>query len=128
MTLDAGVTVSDPDSGGDLAGATVTISTGFVAGDTLEIGGQTTGTITDSGGTINYALVGSTLSLSGPDTLADYQAALDAVTYSFTPSNGDATKGGTDTREPSAGRSTTALRSTARAPPRARCWCQRRLW
>jgi hypothetical protein len=97
VTLDAGVTVSDPDSGGDLAGAAVTIGTGFIAGDTLEIGGQTSGTITDSGGTINYALVGSTLSLSGLDTLADYQAALDAVTYSFTPSNGDATKGGTDT-------------------------------
>ncbi|HEY5067724.1 MAG TPA: DUF4347 domain-containing protein [Xanthobacteraceae bacterium] len=97
VTLDAGVTVSDPDSGGDLAGATVTISTGFIAGDTLEIGGQTSGTITDTGGTINYAFTGSTLSLSGSDTLADYQAALDAVTYSFSPSNGDATNGGTDT-------------------------------
>ena len=97
VTLDAGVTVSDPDSGGDLAGAAVTIGTGFIAGDTLEIGGQTSGTITDSGGTITYAFTGTTLTLSGPDTLADYQAALDAVTYSFTPSNGDATKGGTDT-------------------------------
>ena len=97
VTLDAGVTVSDPDSGGDLAGATVTISTGFIAGDTLDIGGQTSGTITDTGGTINYAFTGSTLSLSGSDTLADYQAALDAVTYSFSPSNGDATNGGTDT-------------------------------
>ena len=97
VTLDAGVTVSDPDSGGDLAGATVTISTGFIAGDTLEIGGQTSGTITDSGGTINYAFAGTTLTLSGTDTLADYQAALDSITYSFTPSNGDATKGGTDT-------------------------------
>ena len=80
-----------------LAGATVTISSGFTVGDTLEIGGQTSGTITDSGGTISYAFAGSTLTLSGTDTLADYQAALDAVTYSFTPSGGDATAGGTDT-------------------------------
>ena len=97
VVLDAGVTVSDVDSGGTLAGATVTISSGFIAGDTLEIGGQTSGTITDSGGTINYAFTGSTLTLSGTDTLADYQAALDSITYSFSPSGGDATAAGADT-------------------------------
>ena len=89
--------VSDVDSGGNLAGATVSISSGFTAGDTLEIGGQTSGTITDSGGMIDYAFTGSTLTLTGTDTLADYQAALDAITYSFSPSGGDATVGGTDT-------------------------------
>ena len=89
--------VSDVDSGGNLSGATVSIGSGFITGDTLEIGGQTSGTITDSGGTIDFAFTGSTLTLSGTDTLADYQAALDAVTYSSNPSNGDATVGGTDT-------------------------------
>jgi hypothetical protein len=97
VVLDAGVTVSDVDSGNSLSGATVTISSGFTAGDTLEIGGQTSGAITDSGGTINYAFAGMTLTLSGTDTLADYRAALDKVTYSFNPSNGDATAAGTDT-------------------------------
>ena len=96
VALDAGVMVNDVDSGGDLTGATVTIGSGL-AGDTLEIGGQTNGTITDAGGTISYAFAGTTLTLSGSDTLADYQAALDAVTYSFSPSGGDATANGTDT-------------------------------
>ena len=97
VLLDAGVTVTDVDSGGTLASATVTISSGFTVGDTLKVGGQVSGTITDSGGTISYGFAGSTLTLAGTDTLADYQAALDAVTYSFTPAGGDATAGGTDT-------------------------------
>ena len=97
VELDAGITVSDVDSGGMLASSTVSISSGFIAGDTLEIGGKTSGTITDSGGTINYAFTGSALNLSSIDTLADYQAALDLITYSFSPSGGDATAGGTDT-------------------------------
>ena len=95
--LDTGVALSDVDSAGTLAGATVTISTGFTAGDTLEIIGQTSGTITDGGGTISYAFSGRTLTLSGTDTLADYQAALTSVAYTFSPSGGDATAGGTDT-------------------------------
>ena len=37
------------------------------------------------------------LTLTGSDTPADYQAALALVTYSFSPSGGDATAGGTDT-------------------------------
>ena len=97
VVLDAGTMVSDVDSGGNLSGATVSIGSGFTTGDTLEIGGQTSGTITDSGGMIDYAFTGSTLTLSGTDTLADYQAALDSITYSFSPSGGDATLGGTDT-------------------------------
>ena len=35
--LDSGVSVADVDSGGDLTGATVTIGTGFVTGDVLEL-------------------------------------------------------------------------------------------
>ena len=85
VVLDAGMTVSDVDSGGMLASATVSISSGFIAGDTLEIDGKTSGTITNSGGTINYAFTGSALNLSSIDTLADYQAALDLITYSFSP-------------------------------------------
>ena len=48
VALDAGVMVNDVDSGGDLAGRHGDDQLRFVAGDTLEIGGQTNGTITDS--------------------------------------------------------------------------------
>ncbi len=98
VVLDAGVTVSDVDSGNRLLGATVTIGTGFIPGDTLTIDGTTNGVIAGNpNGTISYAFSGSTLTLTGNDTLADYQAALALVTYSFNPPGGDATAGGTDT-------------------------------
>ena len=129
VTLDAGVTVSDPDSGGDLAGATVTISTGFIAGDTLEIGGQTSGTITDTGGTINYAFTGSTLSLSGPRHAGGLPGRAGTRSPTASPqAMVTPPKAAPTPREPSAGRSTTALRATARAPPPARSWCPPRLW
>ena len=35
VTLDAGLSVSDPDSSGTLSSATVTIGSGFLSGDTL---------------------------------------------------------------------------------------------
>ena len=87
----SGIQLSDPDSANMLVGATVSISSGFLTGDTLTINGSTSGAINDGGGTINYAFAGSTLTLVGTDTLADYQAALDLVKYSFNPSNGDPT-------------------------------------
>ena len=37
------------------------------------------------------------LTLTGTSTVADYQTALDSITYSFTPTNGDPTGGGSDT-------------------------------
>ncbi len=96
--LDAGVTVDDVDSGNRLIGATVTITSGFIPGDTLTINGTTSGLITgSSNGAIAYSFSGSMLTPTGSDTPADYQAALALVTYSFSPSGGDATAGGTDT-------------------------------
>ena len=85
--LDGALTVGDIDSGGNLTGATVTISSGFLAGDTLNF--TNTGNIT--GG---YDATTGVLTLSGKDTLADYQAALDSITYSVNPANGDPTGGG----------------------------------
>jgi trimeric autotransporter adhesin len=82
VTLDAAATVSDPDSGGNLNSATVSIGAGFVAGDVLMINGSTSGSL--DGLKISYSFVGSTLTLTGTDSLAAYQAALDAVTFSTT--------------------------------------------
>jgi hypothetical protein len=80
--LDAALTVSDPDSGGLLTGATVQISSGFLAGDTLSA--ITTGlpAITTS-----YNSSTGVLTLSGTDTLADYQAVLRSVSFSSTSVN-----------------------------------------
>jgi len=85
VTLDAGLSVSDPDSGGTLASATVAISSGFLTGDTLNF--ADTANITGI-----YA--NGTLTLTGSDSIADYQTALQSVTYGF---SGDPTDGGTDT-------------------------------
>ena len=74
-TLDAGLAVTDQSSS-TLASATVSIS-GFVSGDMLSV--DTTGlAITGS-----YDLGTGVMTLSGDDTLADYEAALDSVTYGF---------------------------------------------
>ncbi len=94
VTLDAGLTLADPFST-TLTGATVTIG-GFVAGDTLAINGATSGSIDNgSNGTISYTLSSATgvLTLTGADTVADYQAALRSVVYS---SSGDPTNGGVE--------------------------------
>ncbi|HET6607782.1 MAG TPA: hypothetical protein VFG62_13975 [Rhodopila sp.] len=88
-TLDGGLTVVDPGSA-VLVGATIAINGGFVLGDMLDFTG--TGSITGS-----YDTNTGVLTLSGTDTVADYQAALDSITYSFSPSNGDPTGGGMGT-------------------------------
>ena len=81
VNLDAGAAVTDPDSGGKLTGATVSIATGFdSAHDTLTIGGNASGTINS----IHYSISGATVTLTGTDTLADYQAVLDSITFSTT--------------------------------------------
>ena len=86
-TLDGTLTLSDPDSGGLLNSGTVSL-VGFIAGDILSA--NTTGLpITSS-----YNTLTGVLTLSGADTLADYQAALRSVAYSFNPANGDPTGGG----------------------------------
>ena len=77
VIVDDAVTVSDVDDT-QLAVATVSITAGFTAGDVLEA--TTTGT------SIVAAYNGTTgvLTLTGPDSLADYQAVLRSVTYHST--------------------------------------------
>ena len=60
--LDPGLTVSDPDSGGNLIGAAITISSGFTSGDTLNFSPRNG--ITESGFT------NGTLTLTGTATVA----------------------------------------------------------
>ncbi len=94
VLLDSGLTVNDVDSGGNLTGATVTISSGYLTGDTLSVASTvlngTNITVTSFDPTTHK------LVLSGTDTLANYQSVLDSITYSFNPSDGDPTNGGTD--------------------------------
>ncbi|MDE3177654.1 MAG: Hint domain-containing protein [Pseudomonadota bacterium] len=85
-TLDPSLTVTDLDN--SIVSAIVRIASGFVSGDTLNF---------TNSGTITGTQVGDELILSGAATAADYQAALDSVSYSFTPANGDPTVHGTDT-------------------------------
>ena len=88
--LDGALTVNDVDSGGKLTGATVSIGTGFIAnGDTLNFTSQ-------NGITGSYDAVHGVLTLSGTTSIANYQAALASITYSFTP-GGDPTAAGADT-------------------------------
>ncbi len=87
VTLDAGLTITDPGSS-TLAGATLSISVGFLAGDTLSVSDPESGIIS------NYDTANGTLTLSGTASLATYQTELDSVAYSFAPS--DPTSGGAD--------------------------------
>ena len=89
VTLDGELAVSDPDSGGNLTGATVSISTGFISGDLLNFTNQ-------NGITGSYDAVHGILTLTGTSSVSNYQTALDSVTYGFSPSNGDPTNGGSD--------------------------------
>ena len=74
LAVDSGMTVLSYDT--DLTGATVTISAGtFQRGDILNFANQ-------NGITGSYA--GGTLTLSGNATIAQYQAALQSVTFSTT--------------------------------------------
>jgi Domain of unknown function (DUF4347)/Hint domain len=89
VLLDSGAAASDPDSNGDLAGATVVISSGYTSGDTLVLGASFAG--------ISTSFNDGTLTLTGSASIATYDAALDSVDYSFTPTDGDPTDGGSDT-------------------------------
>ncbi|MFZ5502472.1 MAG: beta strand repeat-containing protein [Pseudomonadota bacterium] len=77
--IDAGVTLADIDST-QIAGATVTISAGLVNGDLL--GFANTLNITGV-----YNSNTGVLTLSGVDTVANYQAALQSVTFANTTNN-----------------------------------------
>ena len=75
-TLDAGLTVSDPSSS-TLSGATVLIASGFLAGDALNFANQ-------SGITGSYSSSTGVLTLTGTATPAQYQTALESVSFSST--------------------------------------------
>ncbi len=85
--LDLSVVVSDPDSGGFLESATVSITSGFLTGDTLNF-------TNENGITGSYNTETGVLTLSGKAALASYQTALSSVTFSTTNSN--PTASGTD--------------------------------
>ena len=89
VTLDSGLTVTDTAST-TLVNATVSVGTGFLVGDTLNFTNQ-------NGITGSYNSGTGVLTLSGMTTLGNYQAALDSITYSFSPANGDPTGGGSHT-------------------------------
>ena len=74
--IDSGITVTDVDDS-QIAGATVTISSGLTTGDTLAL-------TVDSGamGSISAAFESGVLTISGTATVAQYEAALQAVTFS----------------------------------------------
>src|ERR1700722_8766834 len=88
VTLDSGVSITDPDSGDLLTSATVSIAN-FVSGDILSA--TTTGLPSII---VNYNTLTGTLTLAGTDTLADYRAVLGSLSFSFNPSDGDPTGGG----------------------------------
>jgi VCBS repeat-containing protein len=91
VALDTTLTLADVDSGGTLAGARVSIdSTHFLAGDTLNFASQ-------NGITGSYDAAHGVLTLSGTSSVANYQAALQSVTFSESPGNTDPTGGGSDT-------------------------------
>ena len=89
LVLDSAATVHDVDSDNLLTKVTVSISSGFIAGDTLSA--DTTGTA------VTESYSNGVLTLTGPDTPIDFQHVLDSITYSFNPANGDPTGGGGDT-------------------------------
>jgi hypothetical protein len=79
-TLSSGTTVGDPEST-NLVSGTVSITSGFLTGDTLAA--TTTGTSISQ----SYNAATGVLSLTGSDTLADYQSVLDSVKYSSSSQN-----------------------------------------
>ncbi len=79
VKLALAVTLSDTDSA-NLTGATVTIASGFVAGDILRMSGGLNGT-TASGITFGYNTGTGVLTLSGTASVADYQAALATLAF-----------------------------------------------
>ena len=122
--IDAAVTVSDPDAGTTITGATVKITGGYAgAEDILALAGTHPG--------ITPVVSGDTLTLSGNATVAAYQAALRAVTYrngSDAPSTAPRTVTFTVTddtpspaRTPRASRSVRSMIRRPRSPTARRC-------
>jgi hypothetical protein len=72
-----------------MASTTVSIASGFLSGDTLNFTNQ-------NGITGTYSSSTGVLTLTGIATIANYQTALDSITYGFSASSGDPTDGYTD--------------------------------
>ena len=79
VAVDAALTISDSQSG-TLASASVAVSAGFTAGDVL--------TANTSGTAISASYSGGTLTLSGADSLVNYQAVLQSVSFSGSTASG----------------------------------------
>lgn len=98
VSVDSSITLTDAGNS-FLASATVAITGGLEDGDVLSFANTSTaafGNIQTTG--YNAATGVLTLSSSGAAaTLAQWQAALQSVSYSFDPSNADPTDGGIDT-------------------------------
>ncbi|HLI74924.1 MAG TPA: IPT/TIG domain-containing protein [Acidimicrobiales bacterium] len=86
VTADSGVTVTDSESA-NLTGATVSITSGFLTGDTLNFTNQ-------NGIAGSYNGATGVLTLSGTASVANYQTALASITFSS--SAGDPTNAGAD--------------------------------
>jgi hypothetical protein len=84
--IDPALTVADASSS-TLTGATVKISSGLLAGDLLSF-------VNQDGITGSYNATSGVLTLTGTATLADYQAALESITFGSISS--DPTNGGAD--------------------------------
>jgi hypothetical protein len=91
VTIGAGVTVTDSIDDTQLSGATVTISANFRTGDLLAA--VTAGTSI----TAAYSATTHVLTLSGVDSIANYNAVLQSATFS-NPTNDAPTSGGATTR------------------------------
>ncbi len=87
VTLDNNLTISDPTT---ITGLTATISSGAHSGDTLTINGTTSGTLTNSDGTIAYNFHNDVMTLSvasGAPTIGDFVGAERDIQYSSSNSN-----------------------------------------
>ncbi len=80
VTLNGNITVSDTDSL-TLSSAAAAFASGFFTGDTLAV--NTAGTAI----TASYNAATGVLSLSGTDTVADYQSVLQSLTYASSSNN-----------------------------------------
>ena len=92
VVLDSAASATDPDSGGNLTGATIWINSGSVSGDILNYS-----SLNGLGIAGTYDAVAGALTLTGTSSLANYDSALASITYSFNPGTGDPTGGGDNT-------------------------------
>ena len=83
IAINPNLAINDLDNA-TLTGATVSISTGFTAGDQLNFTNQ-------NGITGSYVAGTGVLTLTGPASLANYQTALQSITFSSTSDNPTAT-------------------------------------